>query len=67
MKKELWIIIILVLGFLGFMMGYSLPPFMEVGFGGEASVRAGGAGVDEEALMQEYEKLYQDDDVGSDQ
>ena len=32
-KKNLWMVIIIVAGFLGFMMGYSVPPFLEVGFG----------------------------------
>ena len=33
MNKNLWIVIIFVVGFTGFMMGYSVPPFLEVGFG----------------------------------
>ena len=55
MKTPLWIIITVVVGFLGFMIGYSVPPFMEVGFG------SAGQAVDqmEEPLDQELLKQYQ--------
>ena len=56
MKKPLWIIITVVVGFLGFMIGYSVPPFMEVGFGGGDH----GAGQVEQPMDQELMKQYQD-------
>ncbi|NOX20362.1 MAG: hypothetical protein GXO99_03765 [Nitrospirae bacterium] len=63
MSKPLWIIIIIVLGFLGFMMGYAVPPFMEVGFGvGGQSIQAPAEQEDE--LMKEYENLYKDIEGG---
>lgn len=60
-KNHLLIIITIVIGFGSFMLGYSLPPFMEVGFGGEENVAAGGGAVDAD-LMKQYEDLYNDND-----
>ena len=61
MKTQLWIIITLVVGFLGFMMGYSVPPFIEVGFtgGDEAGIESGTIDKD---LMKQYENLYKTDE-----
>ncbi len=40
MKSDLWVVIIITLGFIGFLMGYSLPPLVETGMltgkGGQA-------------------------------
>lgn len=60
MKTQLWIVIIVVSGFLGFMMGYSVPPFMEVGFGqgGHKAVQLMDSS--DADLMQQYEDLYKD-------
>ena len=43
MKKSLWIVILCVMGFTGFLMGYSMPPFIEAGIigGGPNKVKAG--------------------------
>ncbi|TAN45338.1 MAG: hypothetical protein EPN22_02865 [Nitrospirae bacterium] len=43
MKKNLWIIIAVVVCFLGFLMGYSTPSFIEAGMigGGPNKVKAG--------------------------
>ncbi|UCG78028.1 MAG: hypothetical protein JSV21_10770 [Nitrospirota bacterium] len=59
MKTNLWVIIIIVVIFLGFMMGYAVPPFMEVGFGkgGQASVEE----MSDEELKQMYENLYKEE------
>ena len=58
MKKHLFIIITIVIGFSTFLLGYSLPPFLEVGFGdNEAATIDGDAGSDAE-LMKQYEDLY---------
>lgn len=55
MKTHLWIIILVVAGFTGFLMGYSLPSFIEAGVigGGPNKVKAG-SGLDTGA--QEYYK-----------
>ncbi|MDF1577392.1 MAG: hypothetical protein P1P81_02995 [Desulfobulbales bacterium] len=58
MKKHLVIIIAIVVGFTTFMLGYSLPPFLEVGFGGGENVGAGA--VPDADLMKQYENLYKD-------
>jgi hypothetical protein len=61
MKNSLWIIIIVVSAFLGFMMGYSFPPFVETGFAG-ASGKAPQAGPKLDKDMQDYYKnLYKED------
>ncbi len=40
MKNDLWVVIVITLGFIGFLMGYSLPPLVETGMltgkGGQA-------------------------------
>ena len=60
MKTQLWIIITLVVSFLGFMMGYSVPPFIEVGFtGSQGGVEAL---TTDEDLMKQYENLYKSDE-----
>lgn len=60
MKKHLFIIITIVIGFSTFLLGYSLPPFLEVGFGdNDAGVIDGGAGNDAE-LLKQYEDLYKE-------
>lgn len=45
MKTNQWIIITVVMIFLGFLLGYSLPPFIEAGVvgGGPNKVKAGAA------------------------
>ena len=59
-KNHLLIIITIVIGFSTFMLGYSLPPFLEVGFGVGENVEAG-VNADAE-LMKQYENLYKDAD-----
>lgn len=60
MKNHLFIIITIVIGFSTFLIGYSLPPFLEVGFGdNDAAVLEGGGG-SEADLMKQYEDLYKD-------
>ncbi len=43
MKSTFWIVILVVMGFTGFLIGYSLPPFVEAGIigGGPNKVKAG--------------------------
>ena len=62
MKNPLLLIITVVVGFLGFMLGYAVPPFMEVGFAGEqqAAQQQQAAPVDD-TLLQHYKDLYKQD------
>ncbi len=62
MKHHLIIIIAVAVGFGSFMLGYSLPPFMEVGFGGGENIEAGAAVDTDTELMQQYEDIYKDID-----
>ena len=64
MKTSFWIVVIVVVAFLGFMMGYALPPFLEVGFG-QGSEKTTGEPVSEEELMKQYENLYQEEEPDS--
>jgi hypothetical protein len=43
MQKTFWVVVVVVAGFLGFLIGYSLPPFVEAGIigGGPNKVKAG--------------------------
>jgi hypothetical protein len=61
MDKHLWIVIVMVVGFTGFMMGYSVPPFIEVGFGDNIEMLEEGEALPDDILKQ-YEHLYQDDE-----
>ncbi|MEJ2688939.1 MAG: hypothetical protein P8130_03125 [Deltaproteobacteria bacterium] len=64
MKHPLLLIITVVVGFLGFMLGYAVPPFMEVGFAGEqqAAQQQQAAPQADQELLQHYKDLYKQDD-----
>ena len=60
MKDSLWMIIVAVAVFLGFLIGYSVPPLVEVGMignqGGKAEVKA-----ETESEMEDYyRELYEE-------
>ena len=58
MKNTLWIIIVVIAGFLGFMMGYSFPPFVQSGFaGGKGKPAQAGPKLDKD-LQDYYKDLY---------
>jgi len=59
-KKHLFIIITIVIGFSTFLLGYSLPPFLEVGFGDNDSAAIDGGTGSEADLMKQYDDLYKD-------
>jgi hypothetical protein len=62
MKNSLWIIIVVVAAFLGFMMGYSFPPFVETGFAGAAGkTQHSGPKIDKET-QDYYKNLYKEDE-----
>ena len=48
------------MGFSTFMIGYSLPPFMEVGFGDGGTPSIDSGAVNEAELMKQFENLYQE-------
>ena len=61
MKNELWIVILVVAVFMGYMMGFSLPPMIEVGMiGGKPDQTIGiKSGVDKD--MQDYYKRLEEE------
>jgi len=56
MKTDLWVVIVVTVAFIGFLMGYSLPPLVETGMltgkGGQAEVAP--------ALDKDMEQYYRD-------
>lgn len=63
MKNELWIVILVITVFMGFIMGYSLPPMIEVGMIGGKPEQAIGvkSGVNKE-MEQYYKELEKEAD-----
>ncbi|MDH5445661.1 MAG: hypothetical protein OEY52_08900 [Gammaproteobacteria bacterium] len=61
MKDELWGVILVVAIFMGFMMGYSLPPMFEVGMIGAKPDQSIGIKTDVNEDMQQYYKELQED------
>ncbi len=53
MKDSLWMIIVVVAVFLGFLIGYSVPPLVEVGMIGNQGGKAG-VKTEVETEMQDY-------------
>jgi len=56
MKSGLWVVIIVVGSFMGFLMGYSLPPMMEVGMIGGGDKQEIGIQTEVSEDMEEYYK-----------
>lgn len=56
MKNNLWVVILVVLSFMGFMMGYSLPPMYEVGLIGGSGKQDVGLKSEVSDEMEEYYK-----------
>ncbi len=56
MKNTLWKVIVVVALFLGFLMGYSVPPMVEVGGVTGHGAKRGG----EKELTQELRDYYKD-------
>jgi len=61
MKNPLWIIIVIVSGFLGFMMGYSFPPFLQTDLSG-GKLKSAPASQKVDTNMQEYYKNLSKED-----
>ena len=60
-KNTLWLVNVIVIGFVGFMIGYSVPPFIEVGFGENIELLEEGAPLPDD-LLKQYEHLYDEDE-----
>jgi hypothetical protein len=60
-KNTLWLVNVIVIGFVGFMIGYSIPPFLEVGFGDNIELLEEGAPLPDD-LMKQYQHLYEDEE-----
>ncbi len=63
MKNGVWIVILMVGIFMGFLMGYSLPPMLEVGMiGSEKNQPIGLKSEVNEEMEQYYRDLLEDQD-----
>ena len=60
MKFHLFVIITIVSAFSTFMIGYSIPPFLEVGFGEKETATMESGTTDEAELMKQFQELYQE-------
>ena len=61
MKNSLWVVILIVLSFMGFMMGYSLPPMFEVGLiGGSGKQEIGLKSKMSDEMDEYYKQLLKD-------
>ncbi len=56
MKRDLWVVIVVTVAFIGFLIGYSLPPLVETGM---LTGKGGQAGVAPE-LDKDMEQYYRD-------
>ena len=61
MKSGLWVVILVVGLFMGFLMGYSLPPMIEVGMIGGEKDQSIGLKSDVDKDLEEYYKSLQDE------
>lgn len=59
-KQHLFIIITIVIGFSTFLLGYSLPPFLEVGFGDAGTPTIDNSSSNEAELMKQFKDLYKE-------
>jgi hypothetical protein len=63
MKNSLWVVILVVLSFMGFMMGYSLPPMFEVGLiGGSGKQDVGLKSEISDEMDEYYKQLLKDNE-----
>jgi hypothetical protein len=61
MKSGLWVVVLVVALFMGFLMGYSLPPMIEVGMiGGEKDQSVGLKTEVDKDMEEYYKKLLED-------
>lgn len=57
MKSDLWIVFAVTAGFMGFLMGYGVPPVQEVGL---HAIGHGGEPVEETSETNEQLELYKE-------
>ena len=61
MKKELWVVIVVVGAFMGLMIGYSVPPMLEVGLiGGGENQQVGISTEMSDDLAEHYKSLAEE-------
>ena len=61
MNKAFWIIILIVTLFVGFLLGYSIPPFIHAGVFSDRAEKGVEVVIDED-LEKFYDELYKESD-----
>lgn len=61
MKNSLWMVIVIVAAFLGFLIGYTLPPLIEVGMIGGKGEKPGMQTELSEEMQDYYEDLLKEE------
>jgi hypothetical protein len=62
MKTNLWIVIIVVIGFLGFLLGYSVPSFLQSSSGAVIEEKKADTGTKLDKSTEDYYKNLLKDD-----
>jgi hypothetical protein len=60
MKNTFWVVVVVTAVFLGFMLGYSFPPFLEIGFAVGKGKKAPPTKIDKK-LENYYKDLYKEE------
>ena len=60
MKNTFWVVVVVSAVFLGFLMGYSVPPFLEIGFAVGKGKKAPPTKIDKK-MEDYYKNLYKDE------
>ena len=60
MTKPLWLIVVIVSCFLGFLMGYSVPPFLQTDLSGGKLKAAPGTRQIDKKMQEYYKDLYKE-------
>ncbi len=61
MKKSLWIVVVIVAAFLGFLVGYSVPPMVEVGMIGGSGEQPRARDELSKEMQEYYEELLKEE------
>lgn len=61
MKSDLWVVVVVTVAFIGFMMGYSLPPLVETGMLAGKGEKTEAAKELDKDMEQYYRDLLKDE------
>ncbi|MDP6403606.1 MAG: hypothetical protein QF797_00205 [Alphaproteobacteria bacterium] len=61
-RNDFWAVVLVVAVFSGFMMGYSVPPMVDVGYIGGGGAASAGPKTDMKPNLEEYYRKLQEQD-----